>query len=321
MNEIIDSTRSQVLILANPKAGFGTGRSKLQQLVQSLQDLQLRPVVLANPKELTEALKSDELNRCVVAAGGDGTAELVANLTPPEMPIATLPMGTENLLAKFLKLRSPSDVADAIGRLETVKMDAGEITKPDGSKILFLIMLSCGFDAEVIRRLDEVRSGNIHHLSYFKPILDSIRSYEYPKLQVYCRDEITGQDVHLESYWVFAFNIPSYAAGIPILPSANPQDGMLDVSVFQGGSFWHGLMHLSAVVLGQQQTLDGYHQLKTRKLRIESAESVPFQLDGEAGGFLPIEISILPNRLTYIVGKRWQQPGNVRRQESGIGGN
>ena len=42
--------------------------------------------------------------RAVVAAGGDGTIRLIAKRTPPGTPLAVLPLGTENLLARYLEL-------------------------------------------------------------------------------------------------------------------------------------------------------------------------------------------------------------------------
>jgi diacylglycerol kinase (ATP) len=36
-------------------------------------------------------------------------------------------------------------------------------------------------------------------------------------------------------------------------------------------------------------------------VRIESDVPVPYQLDGDPGGYLPLEIEVLPNRLTLIV--------------------
>src|SRR5213075_3203563 len=42
--------------------------------------------------------------RAVVAAGGDGTVAEIVNRTLPETPIAVYPLGTENLLAKYLKI-------------------------------------------------------------------------------------------------------------------------------------------------------------------------------------------------------------------------
>jgi diacylglycerol kinase family enzyme len=37
------------------------------------------------------------------------------------------------------------------------------------------------------------------------------------------------------------------------------------------------------------------------RYRITSDEPVPFQLDGDPGGFLPLEIEIIPNRFTFLV--------------------
>ena len=89
-------------------------------------------------------------------------------------------MGTENLLAKYLRLgQDPNQIAEMVVAGRVRQLDVGSVNGR-----LFLIMLSCGFDAEVVRRLHEDRSGNIHHFSYAKPIIDAIRTYEYPPLRV-----------------------------------------------------------------------------------------------------------------------------------------
>ena len=45
-------------------------------------------------------------------------------------------------------------------------------------------MVGCGFDAHVVRGLHAQRRGHIRHTTYIKPILASIRSYEYPEMRV-----------------------------------------------------------------------------------------------------------------------------------------
>ncbi|MGC4002636.1 MAG: diacylglycerol kinase family protein [Pirellulales bacterium] len=40
--------------------------------------------------------------RAVVAAGGDGTLNALVNRLPAETPFLMLPLGTENLVAKYL---------------------------------------------------------------------------------------------------------------------------------------------------------------------------------------------------------------------------
>jgi diacylglycerol kinase family enzyme len=44
---------------------------------------------------------------------------------------------------------------------------------------------------------------------------------------------------------------------------------------------------------------------QVRRIRIDSDAEVPFQLDGDPGGTLPVEIEVLPQRLNMIVPKKW----------------
>src|SRR4029450_10193597 len=98
--------------------------------------------------------------RAVVAAGGDGTVSLIANRTPPGTPLAILPLGTENLLARYLEVAAdPQQLARLIAGGWCISLDAAQA----GPRI-FTLMAGCGFDAEVVRRLHRHRTGNIHHL-------------------------------------------------------------------------------------------------------------------------------------------------------------
>ncbi len=118
--------------------------------------------------------------RAVVAAGGDGTIRLIADKTPPVTPLVVLPLGTENLMARYLDYSAdPEDLAQLVAGGMAVRLDAGQ---SQGS--LFTLMAGCGFDADVVRRVHQSRRGHIHHLSWAKPIVDSIRKYDYPELRV-----------------------------------------------------------------------------------------------------------------------------------------
>ncbi len=236
---------------------------------------------------------------CVVAAGGDGTVSLVVNLTPAEIPIAIMPLGTENLLAKQLGVKPDADfVFRVVCSGRPTSIDAG-----DANGRLFLLMAGCGFDAEVVQRLHRVRKGHIHRLSYAKPILDSIRSYEYPELRVYCepRPEADQGPEAIRARWVFAVNLPRYAGGLQIAPQASGSDGLLDVCTFKEGSLINGLWYLSGVALGYHEGLDDFQSLRASRLRVESEQPVPYQLDGDPGGTLPVDIRVLPARATVLV--------------------
>ena len=304
---LLPKDADRIIVLMNPTAGMRSRDTVVGRLAKALRDRDFGVEVMSDPNRMAdEAARAHERGRLrtVVSAGGDGTAELVANRTAPGVPITVLPLGTENLLAKHFKLSAhPDSICQAICEGRTVCLDAGR-----NSDRLFLLMLSCGFDAEVVRRLHDQRTGHIRHLSYAMPILQSILRYEYPELRVYCqRKDARGQLVQREiaSHWAFVFNLPTYAVGLGIVPDADGADGMLDVCTFPGGSFWHGLFHLSSVVLGQHREWSGCETIRATSVRIDSEGKVPCQTDGEPAGFLPVEIDVLPGRVTLVVPPDW----------------
>jgi diacylglycerol kinase family enzyme len=298
-----------VLIAVNPRAGTGARQAVLAVFTEELSRRGYRAREFSTVDQLAEeasTLLGQGSLRAVVAAGGDGTLRLVAQRTPAGTPLLVLPLGTENLLARHLELSADArQLAEVLAAGWTCRFDAG---LANGQ--LFSLMAGCGFDADVVRRLHESRRGNIQHLSYAKPILDAIRSYDYPELRVrYAPAESAGDALTAEiaARWVFVVNLPGYAGGLSFAPGACGADGLLDVCTFKEGSLWYGLMYLGGVMFGQHESMQDFQRVRTRQLVIESAAGVPFQLDGDPGGELPAEIQVLPGRLTLLVSRRWAQ--------------
>jgi diacylglycerol kinase family enzyme len=40
---------------------------------------------------------------------------------------------------------------------------------------------------------------------------------------------------------------------------------------------------------------------RVRRLRIESGEPVEYQVDGDPGGLLPVDVEVIPGRVTLVV--------------------
>lgn len=303
-----DSAR-EVLIAVNPTAGARSGRDKVEQVRQGLLAAGYSVAVLEDRDEVArrsaETLEAGAL-RALVCAGGDGTVAFAANVSPPGTPLSILPLGTENLLAKYLGRRADAESIVADVRSGWIaRLDAGL-----ANGRLFTLMVGIGFDAEVVRRLHARRRGHIRHWSYAKPIWESVRSYTYPELRVTWESAPQGaQEATMEqpvgARWVFVANLPRYAKGLGIVPEAVATDGLLDVSTFRRGGLWTGLRYLWSVVRGRLRRCADCRMWRTRRVRIESDEPVPYQLDGDAGGTLPLEIEILPERLTLNVSRDW----------------
>ena len=296
-----------VLIGVNPTAGAGRHGHLVGNLAELLRLQGFQVELVTEIEQLATRIDRGWCSgalRMVVAAGGDGTVAQVANHLENRIPICVLPLGTENLLAKYLQL--PADavaLAKVIEQGWTVRLDAG---CADGR--LFLLMLSCGIDAEVVRRAHSVRRGNITHLHYVKPIVQSLRSYKYPKLIVRV-EEVVGEQQAVagatEARWVFVANLPRYAGGLQFVPGAVGTDGLLDVCTFRGGGWWHSLRYLGGVLTGQHRHWADCQTFRTKRLHIATDSEVPYQLDGDPGGILPVNVKVLPARVTCVVNSSW----------------
>jgi diacylglycerol kinase family enzyme len=154
-------------------------------------------------------------------------------------------------------------------------------------------MASVGFDAEVVRRVHEARAGHISHASYFQPILESLRTYDYPRLRVWI-DDAPGPT---EACLIEVVNLPAYALGLPVARSARGDDGRLDLRLFEQGSAFQMMRYLCNVALGTHETLPDVKSLTARRVRIESDRPAPVQADGDPAGSTPVEINVLPGAL------------------------
>ena len=291
------SQNREVIISFNPRAGSGSGKPLIQELKHLLLDYGY-DVQLMDSLETLATYSAEQGDRihAIVAAGGDGTIEAVVNATQGKLPVAIFPLGTENLLAKYLKIKAhPRRMVEIISLGRSVQFDAGTA---NGN--LFSIMLTCGFDAEVVRRVHAEREGNITHLAYAKPIIQSIWKYDYPDFTVEWMED--GEWQEQNCHWAFVFNAPTYAAGLRIVSDADPTDGLFEIATFSGGSFLHGILQFGSVVFRQQKSLPGFKLHRSDHIRIKSTrDDVAFQIDGDPGGVLPVEVKVLPKHLTLLV--------------------
>ena len=294
MSSVNDERGRSVAILRNPRSGSGLRRHEVLELVRELKRLGFRPKLFKNRERLhdwIECAGARENLACLVAAGGDGTVADAFN-RHPGTKLAILPLGTENLLARHLGIpRSGREVARLIAAGHSRTLDLCTI-----GKRRFSLMASVGFDADVIQRVHHARSGNISRFSYIQPILQSVRSYEYPELRLWLDDDQAPVTARL----AVICNLPIYALGLAVARSARGDDGLLDVRLFRRGSAFQMVRYLCNLALGTHERLWDVESRQARRVRIEADVPVPVQTDGDAAGFTPAEICVLPSALEVI---------------------
>ena len=319
--------RKVVLITANPLSGSHDRQTVVAALASSLEshgyECRVWSDLATLGSEIGRLREADRLH-AVVAAGGDGTVSAVASRCDASTPIAIFPLGTENLLAKHIgALADVSAASKAILASETVQFDCGEANGK-----LFLVMVGVGFDAAVVADMHSQRRGHIRHWSYAGPIARSIWQYRFPSLEIAIEPsagnprphdivastrvshgvpQVTERDFPVEDFprrwkarWAFISNVPRYAAGLPIAPWADCTDGRLDVSSFRSGGVVRSLRYLLFVALNRHRILTAFRTQQVERVRIESDEPVEYQIDGDYGGTLPLDVRVLPGRLRLI---------------------
>jgi diacylglycerol kinase family enzyme len=265
----------------------------VEALARRLRALGLTPLVCWHRRELSEVVApGKERLRCVVAAGGDGTLLEVLNRAPG-LPVALLPVGTENLVAGYCGVtRCAGTLAEIIAAGQLRQID---VARANGRA--FCLMASAGFDAAVVHHVHRRRRGHISRLSYGLPVLQLLLNYRFPPVDVEVLD--TGE--RLRGSLAFVFNVPRYGLGLPIAPQATPDDGLLDLYLFERPGAIALARYALAVVRGRHLRLPDVRHRRARGFRLSSAEPVPLQTDGDPAGWLPATVEVLPRRLALLV--------------------
>ncbi len=294
---VIMSTADTIVVAASPKSGAGNRGWVLDELCEKGKQAGYRIIVGREISEIrcwVSSFLEQQRLRCVVAAGGDGTLSLLARSLPNQVPILPLPMGTENLVARhFGHVYFPNAVLRSVDRLETVSIDAWE-----ANGLLFLIMVSAGIDGEVVRQMSYLRQGHIRHWSYLKPILSSVRTYRYPTIDVYWNGEPFPEN---QASWALAFNLPQYALGLKWAASASAEDGKLEVCLLKKPGLFAGLKYLTCAAMGRLNLLSDVMNRSVTEIEFRSREAVPFQIDGDFAGMLPVTIKKRTMPLTLVM--------------------
>ncbi|MBN2212400.1 MAG: diacylglycerol kinase family lipid kinase [Sedimentisphaerales bacterium] len=245
--------------------------------------------------------------RTIIIAGGDGTVRTVAEaMAGAKIPLLILPTGTENLLAGELGLD---------GSLETTlkTLDNGRIRLLDlgqtGNRF-FISVAGVGFDAEVIRRLNIIRSGHITHMDYIWPICRTFWEYQFPIMHVMADGELICDEPAL----VFVGNISRYAVGLKIFHNADCSDGLLDLTIYKCTRRSVLLGHALRTIINRSYHSPGVIRIKTRNITISSPQPyIPVQFDGDPGPAMPLTISVHPSAACVLTpppppGYIWHPP-------------
>lgn len=239
----------------------------------------------------------------VLAAGGDGTVRAVAeSLRGTGVPIALLPSGTGNVLARNLaatlnNLKQSVDVAFN-GRARPIDVGVVEAERADGSLSThaFLAMAGLGLDAQMAANTNATLKATAGWIAYVDPIARAVRDHDSVRVR-YSVDGGPTRSANVNT--VIVGNCGLLPGNVLLLPDAEIDDGIFDIVAFRPKSFvgwvqisvklfWeNGVLRRSTVgrrlmSLSRDVRALSYLRGRSFSLRLERPEH--FELDGDPFG-------------------------------------
>lgn len=296
------------LLVVNPKSGSGRalacGETLGSYLVLSHAEVD---VVTTERRGFASDVVSErgaDFER-VIAIGGDGTLnEVLGGLMRIDAggrrpALGYVPAGTANAAAPAFGLSSPPErVAAALPDAEARPVDVGMV-RHDGTERPFLLWFGAGYDAVVIDALNSRRTGHmgLGGLARGMPgVVRAVHRYDAPDVSVMAEGR-----PHETAASVIVTNVAAMGFGATAVDTADPFDGRMDLlTVPRTGTLGLGALWLRMMTSSLHSARGVRHGLVTR-VRLESEGEVPFQLDGEPAGTLPVEIRVEPGAVRLLL--------------------
>ena len=212
----------------------------------------------------------------VLACGGDGTVTACAEgVSGTGVPLAVIPLGTGNLLARNMGL--------PMGLEEALAVAFGGVQQPvDAGRVngtLFVVMAGLGLDARMLSDTSDSLKKRLGWLAY---AMSAVRHLGDRPMRVTVSAD-GGRRRRMRASALVVGNVGWLRGGLPLLPDARPDDGMLDAVVLMAGGLT-GWLAVAADLLLRRPARGGVYRVQFSELRVTLGREEPWELDGEVMG-------------------------------------
>jgi len=300
----------QTKVIVNPVAGARSTRRKWPIINRLLKRIGLSfdfdyTEGVGHAIELARAAASDGY-RYLVAVGGDGTVNEVANGILHSTNAATTALGVVSTGTGSDFARSAGlarDYTTACNNLTSSKrltIDVGVVEYQRDGKTherFFVNAAGVGFDAAVVKETERLPKFFGGTIPYLAGLLRTLFIYKNKPVVVKIGDEVErGRVLN-----VVVANGGYVGGGMHIVPKAELCDSLLDVAIVGDMGKFELLKELPKVYKGTHVNHPKFSMKKATQLTIESPETMLVYADGELLGECPASFRVVPAALSLVV--------------------
>ena len=231
--------------------------------------------------------------------GGDGTYnEAARGLVGSDTALAALPGGTTSVLAYELGI--PRDPAAALSGLLAGRRREMAVGRTDGGG-LFLLMLSVGPDALILANLPALLKKRAGKAGITAQAVMEFVHGRLPRFTV----GMDGTD--LDAAWCIVGNGRCYGGPYPATPGADPFTAGFEVVTLTRHGRAAAVPFFFSIPSGRHLNLEGVDRRSATEVTL-TGEGVPYQLDGDPAGLLPVTARASDERLVVLVPRNPEAP-------------
>ncbi|GFE57568.1 diacylglycerol kinase family protein [Geobacter sp. AOG1] len=288
---------NRCFLIVNPTSG-GYSPRRIEEIVATLRRRGKVPELLltgsaADASLFARRICTEAAEPFIVVGGGDGTINGVLNgLAPGKATLAILPLGTANVLAKELGIRSLEDAIRKITGGEARSMAVG-LLEAQEEKRYFSLMAGIGFDGAVV---EDVRLGEKRVVGKGAYVLSAMR-----RLAAWDREplRIRADGREVECHSAVICNGARYGGDFVLAPGADIFTPGFQLVCIKGCTRRTYARLTLELLRGLVPTEPGVITFPARLLEISVPKAV--QVDGDYAGRSPLRITAVEKFVKVLV--------------------
>lgn len=238
----------------------------------------------------------DAGSELIIVCGGDGTVRSCAEgLLGTAVPLAIIPAGTGNLLARNLEI--PMDFSAALDTAlsgERLAMDTGVANGET-----FTVMAGAGLDADIMENTSSEAKDRLGGFAY---VVEAARHFKDKPIEAAIT--VDGKEVASDSWvTILVANVGRLQGGVDLFPDSTPNDGNLSLLAIHAESIAETLTAGLAAALNSEG--DGVLRADGRRFGLEFSSPANYQIDGEPREDVKrLDIELRPQSLTVTTPRK-----------------